>query len=83
MCKVYLFCTRLCFSTVSFVRAYVDESTESLLDGHVRAFEFFGGNPGTVTDLREGESGGIRNPGTVTDLREGQKDNGRAKRGHS
>jgi transposase len=43
--KVQLFCTRLCFSTVSFVRAYEDESTESLLDGHVRAFEFFGGVP--------------------------------------
>jgi len=45
MCKVFLFCTRLCFSTVSFVRAYVDETTESLLDGHVRAFEFFEGVP--------------------------------------
>lgn len=43
--KVQLFCTRLCYSKVSFVRAYEDESTEALLDGHVRAFEFFGGVP--------------------------------------
>ncbi len=42
---VFLFCVRLCHSTASFVRAYLAESQEALLDGHVRAFEFFGGVP--------------------------------------
>jgi len=43
--KVCLFCMRLCHSTASFVRAYERENQESLLDGHVRAFAFFGGVP--------------------------------------
>ena len=41
--KVFLFCVRLCHSTASFVRAYERASQESLLDGHVWAFGFFGG----------------------------------------
>jgi len=41
--KVFLFCMRLCHSTASYVRAYERENQESLLDGHVRAFAFFGG----------------------------------------
>ncbi len=43
--KVYLFCMRLCFSTVCFVWAYLRANLESFLDGHVRAFTFFGGVP--------------------------------------
>ena len=43
--KVFLFCMRLCHSGASFVRAYPNQRTEALLDGHVRAFEFFGGVP--------------------------------------
>jgi transposase len=43
--KVQLFCMRLCHSTASFVRAYERQNQESLLDGHVRAFRFFGGVP--------------------------------------
>jgi transposase len=43
--QVLLFCMRLCYSGLSFVRAYPNEKTEALLDGHVRAFEFFGGVP--------------------------------------
>jgi len=43
--RVHLFCTRLCHSSASFVRAYARETQEALLDGHVRAFEFFGGVP--------------------------------------
>ena len=42
---VNLFCMRLCYSKASYVRAYVRENQESLLDGHVRAFEYFGGVP--------------------------------------
>lgn len=42
---VFLFCMRLCHSTASFVRAYERENQECLLDGHVRAFRFFGGVP--------------------------------------
>lgn len=43
--KVYLFCMRLCFSTVCFVYAYLRMNLESFLDGHRRAFSFFGGVP--------------------------------------
>lgn len=43
--KVQLFCLRLCHSTASYVRAYEYQNLESLLDGHVRAFSFFGGVP--------------------------------------
>ena len=42
-CKLCLFCVRCCHSTASFVRACKRENQESFLDGHVRAFEFFGG----------------------------------------
>ncbi len=43
--KLFFFCMRLCYSTASFVQAYERENQESFLDGHVRAFEFFGGVP--------------------------------------
>jgi len=43
--RVHLFCMRPCYSGASFVRAYDRETQEALLDGHVRAFEFFGGVP--------------------------------------
>jgi transposase len=45
MVKVFLFCMRLCYSRTSYVRAYAAERLEAFLDGHVRAFEFFGGVP--------------------------------------
>lgn len=41
--KVQLFCMRFCFSQASFVYPYMSQNLESFLDGHVRAFEFFGG----------------------------------------
>ncbi len=41
--KVCMFCFRPCYSATSFVMAYERENQESLLDGHIRAFEFFGG----------------------------------------
>jgi transposase len=40
---IQLFCMRLCFSKRSFVYAYERQNMESFLDGHVRAFAFFGG----------------------------------------
>ena len=43
--KVFLFCLRLCYSSVSYVRAYYQESQEFFLDGHVRAFGFLDGVP--------------------------------------
>jgi len=43
--KVQLFCVRLAHSRHAFVRAYERTNMESFLDGHVRAFEFFGGVP--------------------------------------
>jgi transposase len=43
--KVFLFCLRLCYSSVSYVRAYYQESQECFQDGHVHAFGFLGGVP--------------------------------------
>ena len=42
---VQLFCMKLCHSHAVFVRAYERANLESFLDGHVRAFAFFGGVP--------------------------------------
>ncbi|MBN2295622.1 MAG: IS21 family transposase [Pirellulales bacterium] len=41
--KVPLFCMKCCYSKRVFVRAYDRANQESFLDGHVRAFEAFGG----------------------------------------
>lgn len=41
----HLFGVRLAHSRADFVRAYPAERLEMFLDGHVRAFEFFGGVP--------------------------------------
>ena len=41
--KVFLFMMRAKHSTVPFARAYPTEKLEAFLDGHVHAFEFFGG----------------------------------------
>jgi len=43
--KAHFFCMRLCYSKASFVWAYERANQESFLDGHVRAFEYFGGVP--------------------------------------
>ena len=43
--KVFLFCLRLCYSSVSYVCAYPQENQECFQDGHVHAFGFFGGVP--------------------------------------
>jgi transposase len=43
--SVQLFCMRLSFSKASFVYPYERATMEAFLDGHVRAFEFFGGVP--------------------------------------
>jgi transposase len=43
--KVQLFCMRLSFSKASFVWPYERATLEAFLDGHVRAFDFFGGVP--------------------------------------
>ena len=43
--KVYGFCMKLCCSKTPFVRAYESMTIECFLDGHVRAFEYFGGVP--------------------------------------
>ena len=40
--KVFLFCMRMCHSGASFVYPYERATQEALLDGHVKAFEFFG-----------------------------------------
>ena len=43
--KVYGFCMKLCCSKAPFVCAYESMTIECFLDGHVRAFEYFGGVP--------------------------------------
>lgn len=43
--KAQFFCIRLCYSKASFVWPYERATLESFLDGHVRAFEYFGGVP--------------------------------------
>jgi len=43
--KAHLFCARLCASCAPFVIAYPMERKEAFLDGHIKAFEFFGGVP--------------------------------------
>ena len=45
---VSLFVMRLSASGRGFTRAYLNESQDVFLDGHVRAFDHFGGIPGTV-----------------------------------
>jgi transposase len=45
---VHLFVMRLSASGQAFRRAYLNEAQEVFLDGHLRAFEFFGGVPGTI-----------------------------------
>jgi transposase len=43
--KIHFFCMDLPHSDACFVKAYPAETTEAFLDGHVSAFEFFGGVP--------------------------------------
>jgi transposase len=43
--KVQFFCMRLCYSKASFVIAYEHADLISFIDGHIRAFEYFGGIP--------------------------------------
>lgn len=43
--RVYLFEMRLSYSKASFARAYRRMTQEAFLDGHVRAFEYFGAVP--------------------------------------
>jgi len=43
--KCQFFVMRLCYSKATFVYPYERANLESFLDGHVRAFEYFGGAP--------------------------------------
>lgn len=46
--RVHLFVMVLGYSRRIFVRGYLGEGLESLLDGHARAFEHFGGRTATI-----------------------------------
>ena len=46
--QLQLFLMRLSASGRTFTRAYLNECQEVFLDGHVQAFEYFGGVPGRV-----------------------------------
>jgi len=43
--KVQFFCMKLCYSKATFVWPYRRATLEAFLDGHVRAFAYFGGVP--------------------------------------
>lgn len=43
--KLHIFCFDLPHSDACFIKAYPAETTEAFLDGHVSAFDFFGGVP--------------------------------------
>jgi transposase len=43
--KAQFFCMRLCYSKASFVIAYEHADLVSFIDGHLRAFAYFGGIP--------------------------------------
>ena len=47
--KVALFVMTLSYSDAIFIQAFPRECTESFLEGHVRAFEFFGGVPTRIS----------------------------------
>jgi transposase len=47
--KVALFVMTLPYSDAIFIHAFPRECTESFLEGHVRAFEFFGGIPTRIS----------------------------------
>jgi transposase len=46
--RVFLFLMRACFSGGCFVQAHTRETQQAFLEGHVAAFEFFGGVFGVV-----------------------------------
>jgi len=46
--NAHFFCMDLPHSDACFVKAYPAETTEAFLDGHVAAFEFFGGVPRSI-----------------------------------
>ncbi len=47
--KVHCFAMSLPYSDMFFVKAYPRECTESFWDGHINAFEFFGGVPNRIS----------------------------------
>ncbi len=69
--KANLFCMRLCHSAMPFVKAFPTQRREALIEGHISAFEFFGGVPKRLiydnlrTAVKEGWG---------KDVREEQKD---------
>lgn len=47
-CKIHFLVVDLPHSDACFIKAYPGETTEAFLDGHVSAFEFFGGVPQSI-----------------------------------
>lgn len=72
--RVHLFTMVLAYSRRLFVRAYRSEGLESLLDGHERAFEHFGGRTATIL---------YDNPRTIVVARHVQGPDGLLRRGDS
>jgi len=73
--KVHLFVMVLGFSRRIFVRAYVNERLESLMDAHARAFSHFGGrtqcilydNPRTIVTAKDEATGHVEWNATFKD----------------
>jgi len=73
--RVHLFVMVLGYSRRIFVRGYLGEGLESLLDGHARAFEHFGGrtakilydNPRTIVLSKDESSGWVEWNATFKD----------------
>jgi transposase len=47
--KVHVFVMALAYSDMFFLKAFERECTEAFWEGHIRAFQFFGGVPGRIT----------------------------------
>ncbi len=47
-CELWMFCMRLSFSGRGFHVAFANQAQEAFLEGHVDAFEHFGGVPGRI-----------------------------------
>jgi len=56
--KIHFFCLDLPQSDPCFVKAYPLETTEAFLEGHIRAFSFFGGVPLSGTLRQHAHRGG-------------------------
>jgi len=77
--EVSLFVMRLSSSGKGFCHGYLNETQDVFLDGHVRAFDHFGGVPGTVSydNRRFASEGGVLSGGVIRGAEQGLCDSQR------